>query len=144
MRVFLVLLLYAITAYGEANSVGPCQTATENDRTHWGHVWGVTHFEEVPLKRLSGIVHDLWGQPIPEALVEIFPWKKGEPDPVPSDDNARHRIAACITGAPGSFAFELNSGYYEVRVSRHDWNMTSTIVRVDQRMGRKKRLSVLL
>jgi len=141
-----VLLLFASMAFGQVSRPNTCVPAGEGDRTSWVHDHLVINAEDKPIRNLRGTVRNVLNQPIQGVLVEIFPRKAGDPDPVHfnGNDSSGRRVEACVTDESGEFSFELGAGHYEVRGSKPDWNPTSMLVLVDRRRGSKKLLTVPL
>ncbi len=81
--------------------------------------------------------------PLEGVLVEIF----DHPEIVLKNGSqtrtGQKRLAACVTGKDGRFAFDPEPGKYEVRFSRPiEWNCKSLLVEVSDSADKKRRLSV--
>jgi hypothetical protein len=132
---------------GERAEEFPCSPAPETELTHWGHIDVVFDFQDKPVKAIKGTVVAAYGTAVGGALVEVYPYRKGDPLPPPRDEatvDRPARLCACVTSPAGAFAFEVPNGRYEVRASKRDFNTTSAFVVVDVRKGKRRDLKIHL
>jgi len=124
-----------------------CRRASEKESTRPGGNEMVIVVEEKSYRELRGAVkwHD--GQPVENALVEIFDKPEYLLDHSIASANDRpkqRRLAACVASADGKFCFRnLANGKYELRSSSGNGvNVTHVYVVIDRQSGEKKDLSV--
>ena len=121
-----------------------CVPAKKGESTHWGGNLEVVDIQKKPYRKLKGKVSTLSGEPLANALVEIYTNPEYLLIDKPIDKRGgkwQKRIAACRTGVNGGFEFpKLRSGKYELRSSSEEtgWNVTQMYVVVSPR-GRKNR-----
>jgi|HubBroStandDraft_1064217.scaffolds.fasta_scaffold38857_4 hypothetical protein len=124
-----------------------CRRASEKESTRPGGNEMVIFVEEKNYRELRGTVQLRDGQPVENALVEIFDKPEYLLDRSIASANNRpkqHRLAACVATADGKFCFRnLADGKYELRSSWKDGvNVTHVYVVIDKQSGEKKDLSV--
>ena len=103
--------------------------------------------EEKSYRELRGTVQLREGQPVENALVEIFDKPEYLLDHSIASANNRpkqRRLASCVASADGKFCFRnLANGKYELRSSSGDGvNVTHVYVVIDKQSGEKKGLVV--
>jgi hypothetical protein len=107
----------------------------------------VIFVEEKSYRELRGTVQLHEGQPIANALLEVFDKPEYLLDRSIDSANNRpkqRRLAACVASADGKFCFRnLANGKYELRSSSGNGvNVTHVYVVIDRQSGEKKDLSV--
>jgi protocatechuate 3,4-dioxygenase beta subunit len=150
MKPFLaVFILFASSSLLFAQNT-VCSPPKENETTHWVGNLQVIVTEKKPFRQLRGTVFTPNGEPLANALVEVFtnPEYLLIDEPTSKRGNAEQkRVAACRTGADGRFAFsDLPAGKYELRSSSEDsatgWNVTQIYVVVKPSARKKRELRV--
>jgi hypothetical protein len=68
---FLLLLAFCGISFPQKRNC-QCRKATAEDKTIWGHI-ADEYEEERPVKRIHGVVRDVFEEPSYETLVEVFP-----------------------------------------------------------------------
>lgn len=121
-----------------------CTTPAAGETTHQGGNEIVTFREHRIYKSVRGVVRDVNDEPVEGVLVEVFDhpeWLLSNP---PANRMEQHRIAACKTGADGSFCFEnIPSGRYELRASKDAaWNPSHVYIVVNRRSRRSTRAGI--
>ncbi|MGB6835672.1 MAG: carboxypeptidase-like regulatory domain-containing protein [Candidatus Acidiferrum sp.] len=107
----------------------------------------VVYVEEKTYRELRGTVKMHEGQPVENALVEIFDKPEYLLDHSIVSANNRpkqRRLATCVASADGKFCFpNIGNGKYELRSSSGSGvNVTHVYVVIDKQTGEKKDLSV--
>jgi hypothetical protein len=124
-----------------------CRRVSEKESTRPGGNEMVIFVEEKSYRGLKGTVQLRAGQPVENALVEIF----DRPEyllahSIGSANNRpkQRRLAACVASANGKFCFSnLADGKYELRSSSGNGvNVTHVYVVIDKQSGEKKDISV--
>ena len=144
MRVLSALLLLSSAIVGGPPAKYACTPATPARTTVWGHDHVLVDFSDKPVALLRGLVRTFSEKGVEGALVEVLDLggTARRPTETSEDARTRPRLAACITGQAGGFAFDLPPGRYELLTSKPDWNSTSVVVVVDA--GKGKRRDVLI
>jgi protocatechuate 3,4-dioxygenase beta subunit len=127
-----------------------CRPAKSGESTHWVGDLQMVFVERGAYRQLRGIVRDPNGNPVKDALLEVFTGPEYLLIDKPIDKRGRsnqRRVAACRTSADGRFCFVgLPAGKYEMRSSSDDtatgWNVSQVYVVVSARGYRKKELVV--
>lgn len=124
-----------------------CRRASEKESTRPGGNEMVIFVEEKSYRELRGTVKMREGQPVENALVEIFdkPEYLLDHSIVRSNNRPKQRrLAACVVSADGKFCFpNIANGKYELRSSSGSGvNVTHVYVVIDKQSGEKKDLSV--
>ncbi|HEX8196083.1 MAG TPA: carboxypeptidase-like regulatory domain-containing protein, partial [Pyrinomonadaceae bacterium] len=105
----LIFLLCVGISYSQETKL--CKTVQKDETTCWGWIQGHTAVNGGTVKKIRGKVVDPTGEPVIDALIEVF----DNPD---LDFDKRKRIAACRTDKNGEFSFEgLAADKYELRGS---------------------------
>lgn len=107
----------------------------------------VIFVEEKSYRELRGTVQMHGGQPVANALLEVFDKPEYLLDHSIVSANNRpkqRRLAACVASADGKFCFRnIGNGKYELRSSSGSGvNVTHVYVVIDKQSGEKKDLSV--
>ncbi len=108
-----------------------CKTPGKGETTYKGYE-SITVIERDHYKSMRGVVRDPGGGAMEDVLVEVFDkpeWMLGRQSSAPP---TRHRIAACKTGAGGSFCFEnIPAGEYELAFSKGiGWNDSHVYIKL--------------
>jgi Carboxypeptidase regulatory-like domain len=127
-----------------------CPPPKGDERTHWVGNLEMVFVERRSYRQLRGTVRDPNGNPVKEALIEVFTHPEYLLIDKPIDKRGRsnqRRIAACRTDVDGKFCFVgLPAGKYELRSSSDDtatgWNVSQMYVVVNPKGHRKKELTV--
>ena len=143
---FTLLLLFGSSGFFAAQN-STCSPPKDTETTHWVGNLEIVNIEKKPFRQIRGVVITQLGEPLENALVEIFsnPEYLLVKEPIDKRGNSKQkRIMACRTGKDGKFSFpDLPAGKYELRSSSEDsatgWNVTQTYV-VVKPSGKKKEL----
>ena len=147
MRLLIIMFLFAWPALGQQPKPKTCTPAGETQHTIWGNLPVNYDRQTKPIKAVKGTVEG-WSVSAKRVsqegvLVEIYPYRVGEPTRIPDDpDRSRPRVYACVTGANGAFDFDLPSGRYEIIASKKDHRATTVLVAVDRKQGESKPLKI--
>jgi hypothetical protein len=146
MRVLSTLFLVSSAIVCGPPAKYACTPATPVRTTVWGHNHVLVDLTDKPLALLRGSVRTFSGEGVEGALVEVLNLGGATRRPTETSEDARTRprLAACITGQTGGFAFDLPPGRYELLTSKPDWNSTSVVVLVDARKGKRRDILIPL
>jgi len=149
MKTFLTfLLLFASSVFVSAQE-NTCSPPKADETTHWVGNLQIVNVEKKSFRQLRGTVITPNGEPLENALVEVFTNPEYLLIEKPTDKRGtseQRRVAACRTKTDGKFSFpDLPVGKYELRSSSEDsatgWNVTQIYVVVKPK-GKKKELRV--
>lgn len=117
MKVITLLLLLLLGgAYPQERC--RCKKAKKTDTTCWGWVGNHPPEDGGVVKEIRGRLVDAAGEPVGDALVEVFDHAEVALDGDSYGSNKQRRVAACWTDAEGAFCFKgLRPGKYEIRGS---------------------------
>ena len=124
-----------------------CRRASEKESTRPGGNEMMIFVEEKSYRELRGTVQLREGQPVENALVELFDNPEYLLDrSIASANNhpKQRRLAACMVSSDGKFRFRnLADGKYEIRSSSGNGvNVTHVYIVIDKQSGEKKDLVV--
>ncbi len=149
MKIISGLFIFFTLGISLFSQSSTCLPTKAYETTYWVGNLQVIFVEKTPLKNLHGIVIAPDGNPIKNALVEIFT----KPDyllinkPISKrGSKEQKRLFACRTRANGKFSFpNLPTGKYELRSNSDDfatgWNATQMYIVINPK-GKKKELRV--
>ena len=144
-----LLSLASLTLSASLPAANECKSrhASGKESTRPGGNEMVVFVEEKSYRELRGTVKMHEGQPVENALVEIFDKPEYLLDHSIVTANNRpkqRRLAACVASADGKFCFpNLANGKYELRLSSGNGvNVTHVYVVIDKQSGEQKDLSV--
>jgi len=85
-------------------------------------MWGGNELIEIdmreePVQATRGVVNWTEDQPANGVLLQVFKRSPSDPPYSKQDQAANPPVAACVTGADGTFSFTLPQGEYELRAS---------------------------
>jgi hypothetical protein len=111
-------------------------------------MWGGNELIEIdmreePVQATRGVVNWTEDQPANGVLLQVF--KRSPSDPLYSkQDQATHPpVAACVTGADGTFSFTLPQGEYELRASMNrSMDVTLVFLTVKRGWHRPRKISI--
>lgn len=136
MKLLLALTILAgLMAFSSQGNCG-CTPASDEETTRWGGNGEPIAKEDKVHRYLSGVVSFGDGEPVSDALVEVYTNPEYLLLDYPEREKQRkeqERIAACVTGKSGKFCFGfIQAGKYELRVSKDEGiNVTHIYVDVD-------------
>lgn len=141
------LLAIALVISCQANarrSNCKCTAPAPGETTHQGGNEIVTFRERRTYKSVHGVVRDVNDEPLADVLVEVFDHPEWIALNYPASRVEQRRVAACKTGADGSFCFEnIASGRYELRASKDAaWNPSHVYIVVNPRSRKGVRAGI--
>ena len=145
---FAFLILFTSSGFLFAQGY-TCAPPKADETTHWVGNLQVVNVEKKSFRELRGTVITPNGEPLENALVEVFTNPEYLLIEEPTDKRGtseQKRVAACRTKSDGKFSFpDLPAGKYELRSSSEDsatgWNVTQIYVVVKSN-GKKKEMRV--
>lgn len=140
---FLTLLfLSALSVFADCT----CRKIENGETTHWGGNELIIQVEEKPYRELRGAILDHNGDPMREALVEVWTnpeYLLHEVPQTPGEKAKQKRLKACRTSTQGIFCIRVKPGRYEVRVSiGPGWDVTKAHIIIDPQKGQKTELTI--
>src|SRR5580698_4050704 len=139
MRILLVLLLLVAGAHGQSHSDTACKPAKTSQRAQWSSFTVEMVLKRKPVKVLQGTVRDQVNEPVAGIFIEVFAARADGSFSTEMEDpkSVASRVEACNTDASGAFSFDLPTGKYKLRASATGWQMTTLVVSVDLRQGKR-------
>jgi protocatechuate 3,4-dioxygenase beta subunit len=141
----LFLALVSIIGNG-ANNPCSCRPAATNDFPHGANE--VIQSTAKPVKQLRGNVMLQNGEPISEAVVEVYDYSGRDKRLPYGPESSKKRKAACLTDEKGEFCFtRLPAGKYVLKVGTQATagiNYSFVIVKLIPDLRRRRKLEISL